>query len=245
MFVRFNEQMRLPYTMEIPRDPRAGQTWNGSQGYGQQYGNQGYGQQYGNCFCPPYWNQWGSFPTFHQNLPDANVGERGNFWWHQDVKGYGIDMDGDGRYTRGRDGVLAFDQNHDGKIDRKEIEKSNQMMKAFGGDYDLNGDGNVSWWERMKGESLKKQMSRYDRDHDGRLNTSELSSAGAKVWIDRDGDGKAGTNETYSPYNFPTQYGQGSLGFVDPRYNYSQVNNQCPWFQPFPPFPWMCGGRFN
>lgn len=192
-------------------------------------------------YFPPFWNPWSPFPTFHGNLPDSNVGDRQFMWWHNDVKGYGLDLDGDGRYTRGRDGVLAFDFNRDGKLSDQEIQRSNNMLKAFGGNFDLDGDGRVTWWERMQGQNLKREAMRYDRNRDGVLDANEIARAGGKVWIDRNRDGKADRSETFSPYNFPTPwFGRGSLGYVDPRNNYSMVWNFPPYFPPFPqpqPYP--------
>jgi hypothetical protein len=189
---------------------------------------------------PPYWGGWRPYETQNQNLPDAQVGGSDCFgapWLRKDVRGYGIDLDGNGRYDRGTDGVLAFDFNHDGKLEDGEIKKSNTILKTMGGNYDLNGDGKVSWWERRRGEQLRKEGEKFDSNHDGVLEADELDRAGAKVGIDRNGDGTFSAHETHSVYNFPTPwFGRGSIDYVDPSCNYSQVSYNNPWF---PPFPWQ------
>lgn len=186
-------------------------------------------------FPPPYFPPWGSYPSFNQNLPDATVGQNNFLWFQRPEKGYGIDLNGDGQYQAGQDGVLAFDTNKDGKLSKAEIEKSREMLKAFGGNYDFNNDGKVGFWERIKGNSYSNQMKKKDLDGDGRLSSWELNQAGAKVGIDYNGDGKMDQNETFGVNNFPTSwFGRGGIGYVDPRFNYTQVNNYQSWYpQPY------------
>lgn len=205
-----------------------------------------WGQQYpgigpGGCFPQP--QPWPPYNRgqYHGNLPDAQVGNRpwGGWFGQEPVRGFGLDLDNDGRYTRGQDGVLAFDFNRDGRLNQNEIERSNQMLKAMGGNYDANGDGNVSFWERIQGEHLRKQGQSYDRNRDGRLDTNELSQAGGKVWIDRDRDGRADRSETHSPYSFPGRWGGSQrLDFVDPWGGYNRTSDNWSWYQP----PWGGGG---
>ena len=95
--------------------------------YGIAAGNGGcYGPPMGGCFPGPYgppptwnWNQGG------QNLPNANVGRHG-FLGMQTTNGYALDTNGDGRYTRGKDGVVAMDLNRDGRVSPQDIEGSQQ-----------------------------------------------------------------------------------------------------------------------
>jgi hypothetical protein len=135
------------------------------------------------------------------------------------VKGYGLDLDGDGRYTRGRDGVLAFDYNGDGQLSQAEIERSNAALKAFGGNFDLNGDGQVGWFERLRGRALQREMRQRDLDGDGTLSSWELAAAGGRVWVDRDRDGRADGGEVHSVYNFPGPWGESRhLDYVNPRW---------------------------
>jgi hypothetical protein len=192
-------------------------------------------------FPPQYMQPWGSYPTWNQNMPDSAVGKDGALWWKHDVKGYGVDLNRDGQYQRGVDGVLGFDKNHDGKLSKKEIEETNQKMKAFGGNYDLNGDGKVGFFERIKAKGYESQMKKLDLNHDGKFSADELDRAGAKMGVDRNQDGKFDSGETHSVYNFPTQggWGRGSIGYTDPRNNYTQINNQTPWYPP------MYGGGYG
>jgi len=192
------------------------------------------------CPWPPQPQPWfpPSRPQYGQNLPDAEVGNRWNCWWREPVRGYGLDLNGDGRYDRGQDGVLAFDFNRDGRLDDNEIGRSNAMLKAYGGNYDLNGDGNVDFWERIQGEKLRKQAAKYDTNRDGRFDAHELSQAGGRVWVDRDRDGRADQNETHSPYSIPGPYGGSRrLDVVDPYWNYNRTSDNN-WFWGWNP-PWL------
>ena len=66
-----------------------------------------------------------------RNMPDSAVGKDGALWWQHDVKGYGVDMNRDGQYQKGTDGVLAFDSNHDGKLSKQEIEKKQSADESL------------------------------------------------------------------------------------------------------------------
>ena len=76
------------------------------------------------------------------NLPNSTVGQHG-FLGTQQTQGYGLDLNRSGRYEAGRDGVLAFDLNRDGRVSPQEVQRSNQMLNAAGGNLDLNNDGRV------------------------------------------------------------------------------------------------------
>lgn len=188
----------------------------------------GMGMGMGMGCCP---QPWGGYPTWNGNMPDSQVGRGG--WLFQD-KGYAVDQNGNGRYDRGKDAVIAFDLNRDGKVDTHEMEESNQRLKAFGGNYDMNGDGKVNFCERIKGHSYQCQMQGMDHDRDGRLNTHELAQGGGRVMVDQSRDGHFQPWEQYSPYRFPTPgFGTGSIGYVDPRFNHTQVNQQPHFRQPW------------
>lgn len=174
--------------------------------------------------CPP---QHFPHPSWSQGLPDASVGQRPGFFGPQETKGYGVDLNHNGRYDRGRDGVLAFDLNHDGKIDDKEVQGSNERLKAFGGNYDLNGDGKTTMCERIKGGGYQREMQRKDANHDGVLDGNEIAQGGGRVLIDHNRDGHTDASEQYNPNFFPTRggHGRGSIDYVDPRNNSVQTTN--------------------
>ncbi len=167
------------------------------------------------------------------NLDGAVVGHRPGFFGCRPVRGYGLDLNNNGRYDRGQDGVLAFDFNRDGRLGKKELTKSREMLRAFGGNCDLNGDGKVSFSEKQKARKYRARMQRLDLNRDGRLSTHELARGGALVGVDHNRNGHFGRNETYSPYNIPTPgFGRGRLNFVDPARGYNQVNHGWAWSHP-------------
>lgn len=173
--------------------------------------------------------------SHHGNLDGAVVGRtRGGFFRRsRPIRGYGLDLNNNGRYDRGQDGVLAFDFNRDGKLNKKEIGKSRKMLRAFSGNNDLNGDGKVTRTEKRQAARYRARMQKMDLNRDGKLSTFELSRGGAKVGVDHNRDGKFGRHETYSPYNIPTPgFGRGRLDFVDPARNHTQVNHGWAWSHP-------------
>ncbi len=176
-------------------------------------------------YGPPPQAQWSQG---HGNLPYAQVGN-GGFLGVGPRAGYGLDLNNNGRYDAGQDGVLAMDLNRDGLVDRGEIEQSRRRLMAFGGNFDFNGDGRVELVEHLQGRHFGAEMSRYDRDRDGRLSPWEFSSAGGRVMVDGNRDGGFQPWEQHSPYNFPTPgFGRGSLGMVDPWNNYSGAHHRAP-----------------
>jgi hypothetical protein len=176
-----------------------------------QHSSRGWG-----CGCfpppppPPYWNERG-------NLPNANVG-RDNWWCGgNDTKGFAVDINRNGRYDRGQDGVLAMDLNRDGIVSRQEIEASRQRLMAFQGNYDFNNDGRVDWSESFRGQHYSRQMEKYDQDGDGQLSPREFAQAGGRVLVDRNQDGRFQPWEQHSPFNFPMPgFGNGRLGDISP-----------------------------
>lgn len=209
------------------------------------------------------------FPSYggeyNQTLPGSYTGNSG--WlggglltqFSQD-RGYAIDYNQNGRYDRRNDGVLMFDLNGDGKYNKKDVRQTNQMMEAVAGNYDFNRDGKVTLGEKMRGAGLRAKYSQFDTNRDGRLSTEEMSRGGARVWMDKDGDGRVDSKEKHSVYNVPSgNWGQPQrLDYVDP---YSRTSHSSPasgfWgdccrmppIQPyFPPmgggFPPFGGGGF-
>ena len=190
-------------------------------------------QQYNtgwNPSCPCYPPQRGQ-NELNWNLPNATVGQHG-FLGLQDTKGFALDLNGSGRYERGRDGVLAFDINRDGRTTPQEIEQSRNMLNSFGGNYDKNGDGRVTPCERAQGRATQDRVSQqYDLNHNGVLENFELARGGAHVLVDSNRDGKTQNWEQHSVYNFPVPgQGRGRLDFVDPYAGVNGVNVQQPWF---------------
>jgi hypothetical protein len=187
------------------------------------------------CYPSPWppqhqWNQG------HWNLPNANVGQHG-FLGLETTNGYAIDLNNNGRYDRGKDGVLAMDLNRDGRITPQEIEESRARLNAMGGNYDVNGDGRTTVCERMQGERYRCEMQKYDTNRDGRLDANEYANAGGRVLVDQNRDGKFQPWENHSPFNFPTPgFGRGRLNFVDPFWGASSVHHRENWWGP-------CGGR--
>lgn len=106
------------------------------------------------------------------------------------MRGYGLDLNGDRRFSSREDGILALDFNRDGRLNDSEVASSNQLFKAMGGNFDLDGNGWVSGNEMLYGSWLRWAGSSMDTDRNGSLDTNELSRAGAMVWHDRNGDGR-------------------------------------------------------
>ncbi|MBX3170800.1 MAG: hypothetical protein KF760_25565 [Candidatus Eremiobacteraeota bacterium] len=192
--------------------------------------------------CPQPWpGPWG-WNQNHGNLENATVGRHG-FLGLERTKGYGVDMNGDGRYTPGRDAVLAMDLNRDGRVTPDEIEKSREKLQAMGGNYDFNHDGQTSICERMKGQGYQREMQRYDTNGDGRLDAGEFARAGGRVLVDSNRDGKFQDWEQHSPFNFPTGgFGRGRINYIDPFCGTTSVNERSPWSPgPWGPGPWNPG----
>lgn len=200
----------------------------------------------GGCLPRPRFPRFpGCFPgrgqQHHRTGADMHVGWRNNWWGGgHSVKGYGIDLNGDGRFNRGKDGVLVFDFNRDGKYSDNEISRSNDLMKAFRGDFDFNGDGRVCRGERARGRCLQRQARAMDKNRNGRLEANEISAAGGGVWIDKDKDGKFDCGERRSVYNLPGRFGEWGgrrLDYVDPFSGSARTSRNNHWWNPRPWFP--------
>jgi hypothetical protein len=182
---------------------------------------------------------WGNFSdNYHQNFQDVRTGGYNPTWRRgcrrfEPTRGYGIDLNKNGRFDRGKDGVLVFDMNRDGKYDKKDVSNTNKMMKAATGNFDFDGNGRVSPSERMMGQVLRRKFARLDRNRDGRLSAHEMNQAGGKVWIDRSKGGGVGKNELHSVYQIPSEFIGGTtktLDFVDPYCRTSGTSNNRPYW---------------
>lgn len=93
------------------------------------------------------------------------------------LKGFGIDLNGDGKVRAGEDGFLAFP----GKDGTYDVQRANRLLKAFSDDFDANEDGKITKKERQQGRNLKAQAQKMDLDGDNVLQSWELQRAGAKI----------------------------------------------------------------
>lgn len=143
-------------------------------------------------------------------------------------EGYVIDQNRNGRYDRGQDAVLMFDNNRDGRFDQKDVQSTNDMMKAAQGNYDFNHDGRVSVGERMQGAALRARYNQLDVNHDGTLSAQEIERGGGKVWVDHDRSGNMQNNEIHSTNAMPNPRGTGPsqrLDHFDPFNHHSHTSN--------------------
>lgn len=104
-----------------------------------------------------------------------------NHFGYQAPRGFGLDLNGDGKFDSNKDGFLTFDFNRDGKHTDHEIQHSRNILKAFTGDFDSNADGRVDYNEYWQGFSNWFQARSLDLDGNGILASWELQRAGAGV----------------------------------------------------------------
>ena len=108
-------------------------------------------------------------------------------------KGYGVDLDGDGKFQAGKDGVLAFDINGDGRIDANEIAESQRRLSL------MTEAPRILHFADKKGQQRANErrqlMAQYDKNNDGHLDASELHAAGAKMLVDSNKDGVYSADE--------------------------------------------------
>lgn len=169
-----------------------------------------------------------------RNFQDVHTGGFQRGGWRnrflEPTRGFGIDLNGNGRFDRGRDGVLVFDFNRDGKIDQKEISGTNNMMKAASGDYDFDGDGKVSKKERFMGAIYRRKFAKMDRNRDGKLSAGEISAGGGRIWKDRNRDGRVGKTELHSPFQVPRGWRRPSARVDVGTNGWSRITpNRDPW----------------
>jgi EF hand len=167
--------------------------------------------------------------------------------------GFGIDLNGNGRFDPKQDGVLAFDFNRDGKLDNSEISHSREILKSFSQPNYFPGGETQE--ERWNSEGIMRLRGQIDVNNDGKLSAEELKNSGAMIWIDSNGDGKVANesvsngsrfelSETFKTDQFPRGLSPwGQLDFVDVRNNRAQTSLGSPFSGPkfpgpqFPRFP--------
>lgn len=128
-------------------------------------------------------------------------------------RAYALDLDANLEFDPHHDAVLAFDLAGDDVISELDVEFSGQALRAMGGDYDLDQDGQLSFDEGIVASRMHSAAQGWDRNHDGVLSAEELKQARARVLVD---------GKVYSPEAFPLPDGTtGRLAQVDPRYHCS------------------------
>lgn len=126
-------------------------------------------------------------------------------------RGFGVDLNGDGKIDSKNDGFLAF-PNKEGKYD---VKQANNLLKAFSGDNDFNNDGKVSANEKARGEKLKARGQGMDLDKDGVLGAWELQKAGAAVvTVGKGEDGQTEFGLTGLPGSQPNEREQLEMAMV-------------------------------
>lgn len=117
---------------------------------------------------------------------------------HQPQRGSGYiyDHNLNGRYNAGNDSVLLYDMNGNGKLGRRDVHRTNNMMKAAVNNFDFNGDGLVSLGETRRGARLRDRFASYDANNDGRLGLDEVNRSGGRLWVDYNRDGRVQRRET-------------------------------------------------
>ena len=134
---------------------------------------------------PGLWNPR-PISTTGRVFADAQLNPQQDFiafrpYGYNPPRGYGLDLNNDGKFDPKKDGFLAFDLNRDGKHTDQEIAQSRNILKAFSGDFDVNADGRVDYGEYYQGVSNFFQARSMDLDRDGVLSNWELQKAGGSV----------------------------------------------------------------
>lgn len=92
-----------------------------------------------------------------------------------------IDLDGNGKYKKGNDGILIFDFGNDG-VSEDDIAKSKKIMNYL-------NDG--------EGGEIPSELKSMDKNSDGKLDENELKQGHAQVWTDRNKDGNYDRGERF------------------------------------------------
>lgn len=157
-------------------------------------------------------------PQTVNTLNDAQVGvEHG---------GFALDTNNNGQYDRGTDGVLAFDLNHDGEVEDKEVSQSKSILNA-------RDNPTIEIFGKEITNPAYAKAQELGLTGEGPLTGDQLAQAGGRVLTDQNDGSDTGIFglpkppewNTASVYNFPSGNGQqGSLSSLDPMAGYSTVN---------------------
>ncbi len=170
--------------------------------------------------------QWNDTYTPSSFLAQTRNPSYGLFSSDYGTQGYAVDVNGNGRYDRGVDGVLVLDYNGDGKFDDAEVNATGFMMRSMTGNYDFNNDGKVSAEEARAGQHHRAHFAQLDLNRDGRLSNEELSRGNFGVWQDTNGDGQVSTYEKFSVSSISVPKGVGRVDGVDPYHGRGQVSTR-------------------
>lgn len=182
-------------------------------------------------WSPPVWNQ-PRIQTRNQAFADANLGDPFigfNIFTgeHNPPRGFGLDLNNDGKFDPKKDGFLSFDLNGDGQHTDQEITQSRNLLKAFSGDFDVNADGRVDYGEYFQGYQNYFQSRAMDIDRDGVLSNWELKKAGGAVVkenksflegpiLNSEGYSERVGHQKWSSYSLDNMPGGGRLDYLNP-----------------------------
>lgn len=196
-------------------------------GYAQDYGyNPGYRMQY------PQRQQQHS--TVNANIGGFSIGA-GIVGGLQGIlgqqQGFGIDLDGDGKYEKGKDAVLAFDLNKDGQIDNNEITASKGILNAVNTPKIKAGPCG----QEIDNPAFKKAQELGLTN--GPISGDTLARAGGRVLRDKGSNPFTPDWETHSVYDVPMPNGRkGALASVDPIAGNAVTDSRWGWSRPRMPY---------
>ncbi|MBT9589005.1 hypothetical protein IV102_37070 [bacterium] len=186
-------------------------------------------------FNPGYWMDYPRSQRQSHSTVNANVvGPAIGIGLHLNgPQGFGIDLDGDGQYQKGKDAVLAFDLNKDGAIDNNEISASKAILNSVNTPKIKAGPCG-----QEIDNPLYKQAQALGLTN-GPINGDTLARAGGRVLRDKGDNPFAPNWETHSVYDVPMPNGRkGALASVDPIAGHAVTDTRWGWSRPrLPNFP--------
>jgi hypothetical protein len=111
-------------------------------------------------------------------------GSTGPSW----AKGLGVDLNGDGKISKGVDGRLVLDLDGNGIYDNNDVKDTLAMLELFSGKTQESGSGNTGFGGFNQADQAKKLLlqsrgKQADLNQDGILSGWELNKMGAKVLV--------------------------------------------------------------